>query len=208
MTVAPSAHGEMRPDAPSSPAPLPTSGLGSVRIHYARPPDRTDVFDQIVLHRTETCAVTLLESATVERSIMIGGRPVLEPGAPVVWFTFAGEWHDIGRFHTADGTFTGLYANILTPILDLADAEWHTTDLFLDVWWDRQGASVIDVDELHDAVGNGWLDFELARRARDEAASLIMRAQRGEWPPGIVAEWTIEHAFEVRARRSTDPAIG
>ena len=35
----------------------------------------------------------------------------------MVWTTYRGDvWHDVGRFHLADGTFTGYYANILTPV--------------------------------------------------------------------------------------------
>ena len=58
----------------------------------------------------------------------------LERGSDAVWFTFPGLWHDIGRFHRSDGTFTGIYANILTPPLIQPDGVWHTTDLFLDLW--------------------------------------------------------------------------
>ena len=57
-----------------------------------------------------------MPAAGVTRPTVVNGRAVLEPGAPVVWFTFPGRHHDIGRFHTADGTFTGCYANILTPV--------------------------------------------------------------------------------------------
>ncbi|NIP82533.1 MAG: DUF402 domain-containing protein, partial [Gemmatimonadetes bacterium] len=59
---------------------------------------------------------------------------VLDTGAPAVWFTFPGAWHDIGRFHTRSGTYTGAYANILTPVQFLDERTWETTDLFLDVF--------------------------------------------------------------------------
>lgn len=126
---------------------------------------------------------------------MIAGRTVLEPGAPIVWFTFPGAWHDIGRFHLADGRFTGVYANILAPVRFIDANTWETTDLFLDIWADETGAiSVLDVDELSDAVITGWVDEASAARGRREAADIVVRAERGEWPPAIVSEWTLERA--------------
>lgn len=134
----------------------------------------------------------------MESPLEVDGRVVLEDGSPAVWFTFPGEWHDVGRFHRADGTFTGIYANILTPVRLLDDTTWETTDLFLDVWLPRDGApGVLDEDELADAEQAGAIDGELARQARAEAERLRRLAVEQEWPPGIVSEWTLER---VRAR--------
>jgi len=90
--------------------------LTEVEIHYTRPPGRTTVFRQHVVQRTSGCVVTLLEHTDIAKPIMVRGVTVLEPGAPVVWFTFPGRWHDVGRFHTAAGRFTGFYANVLTAL--------------------------------------------------------------------------------------------
>src|SRR5690606_253167 len=75
---------------------------GRVIIHYHRPPDRYERFEQHLVHRTHDCVVTLLDAASVSRDIVIDGVTALEPGASVVWFTFRDAWHDIGRFHTRD----------------------------------------------------------------------------------------------------------
>ena len=62
-----------------------------------------------------------MPAAGISSPMVVAGRTILEPGAPVVWFTFPGRAHDIGRFHAAGGTFTGYYANVLTPVeLDAA----------------------------------------------------------------------------------------
>jgi len=124
--------------------------------------------------------------------MLIGGRVVLEPHSPVIWFTFAGAHHDIGRFHLADGTFTGLYANILTPI-DILDAPvWRTTDLFLDVWLDPSGhALLLDEDELSAAERAGWIGAAEAAGARAEASRILAAIQARTWPPAIVAEWSL-----------------
>lgn len=163
-----------------------------VRIHYRRPPNRLQVFEQRLVHDTPEVKVTLAESMPYEPPMRIEGEVVLELGSDVVWFTFPGVWHDIGRFHRADGTFTGLYVNILTPPV-LEGSEWDTTDLFLDVWLGRDGVPLLlDEDELDEAVGREWVDAATAARAREEAERIVAAARAGEWPPPVVGEWTLE----------------
>lgn len=160
-----------------------------VLIHYTRPPDRVEHFDQRVALWRDDVVVTVAEEMELASAMRIGGKVVLEDGATVVWFTFPGAWHDIGRFHRADGTFTGLYANIITPV-EIKEAEWHTTDLFLDLWWPEGGEPVIlDKDELDGAVSAGLVSPETADRAREEAERILRAAREGAWPPPVVSEW-------------------
>jgi predicted RNA-binding protein associated with RNAse of E/G family len=171
-----------------------------VEIHYRRLPDRVQVFRQMVLEDAGDYVVTYLPGADLPKPVMAGGRVVLEPGAPVVWITYRGRWHDVGRFHLADGTFTGVYANVLTPVA-MDGARWDTTDLCLDVWLGADGhAEVLDEDELRAAEAAGWVDAETAARARTEAAALLEGAVSGEWPPREVHEWTLERAREAVSR--------
>jgi predicted RNA-binding protein associated with RNAse of E/G family len=168
-----------------------------VAIHYRRPPDRLQVFEQAVVEDEGGCVVTYLPAAQPKKPVMAGGRVVLEPGAPVVWFTYRGEvWHDVGRFHRADGTFTGVYANVLTPVR-MEGARWETTDLFLDVWVDADGVvEILDRDEFDAALAAGWIDAPTAARALAEAERLADDARRGAWPPAHVREWTLERVGE------------
>lgn len=169
-----------------------------VRIAYRRPPDREEIFEQTVLARTAECVVTFLHRAGVRRPVLVDGRTILEPGSPIVWFTFPGCWHDIGRFHTADGAFQGMYANVLTPVAGIESRTWVTTDLFLDVWLDaRGGIRVLDADELEEAVAAGTVAVALAARAREEAAAIVEAAAAGSWPPPIVADWPLERALTI-----------
>jgi predicted RNA-binding protein associated with RNAse of E/G family len=171
-----------------------------IEIHYRRPPDREQVFRQIVVAETDAYVVTLLESAELARPVTAGGRTVLEPGAPVVWITYRGQWHDVGRFHLADGTFTGVYANVLTPV-EMDGERWETTDLFLDLWSGADGTLVVlDEDELREAEREGWVGPETASRAREEAAALLEAARRGGWPGPEVHAWTLERAREAVSR--------
>jgi predicted RNA-binding protein associated with RNAse of E/G family len=158
------------------------------------------VFEQHLVHDADDVKVTLARYGA-DPVIVIGGEVVLEAGADVVWFTFPGLWHDVGRFHRADGTFTGLYANILTPAV-LDGAEWDTTDLFLDVWVSPDGRiSLLDEDEMEEALDRAWLDAPTAARAREEADQLVAAAAAGSWPPASVHHWTRERCREALAGR-------
>jgi len=167
-----------------------------VAIHYRRLPDRVRIYDQRVVHARDDVIVTLSEPLDLAAPLLHDGDVMLEAGSLAVWFTFPGEWHDIGRFHRADGTFTGIYANILTPP-EIDGAVWHTTDLFLDVWWPASGTPLLlDEDELEAALGEGHVEPETAERARSEAAGLLERARSAAWPPPIVEEWTLARSLE------------
>jgi predicted RNA-binding protein associated with RNAse of E/G family len=146
-------------------------------------------FTQRLVRRTDECVITLLESAPIAKELRIDGALALEPGAPVVWFTFPGAWHDIGRFHDRHGRFTGWYANILTPVAGLETNDWSTTDLCLDIWLPPGGRPVLlDEDELAAAEAAGAVSAALAERARAEAERIMTAAQ---WPPRIASEWTL-----------------
>lgn len=169
--------------------------MTSVEIHYLRLPDRRVVFRQQLVHRAADCVVTLMPRTELARPVLAGAAVVLEPNAPVVWFTFPETWHDIGRFHTADGRFTGYYANVLTPVQFRGPNVWETTDLFLDVWLGADGAIVtLDEDELEAALRDGSIEPDMAESARAEAAQLVAAATRGAWPPDVVRAWTLDRA--------------
>jgi predicted RNA-binding protein associated with RNAse of E/G family len=169
--------------------------VSSVEIHYLRLPDQRSVFRQQLVHRSADCIVTLMPHTELRHPVTAGSTVVLEPDAPAVWFTFPGEWHDIGRFHTATGRFTGYYANVLTPVRFHAPYVWETTDLFLDVWVGVDGAILtLDEDEFDAAVRAGTIDADHAVAARAEAARVAHAAMRGEWPPDVARTWTLERA--------------
>jgi predicted RNA-binding protein associated with RNAse of E/G family len=175
---------------------------GPVRILYRRPPDREQLFEQARVSDEAGYVVTLLEEAPLRGPVHdAAGAVILEPGAPVVWLTYPDRWYDIGRFHLRDGTFTGWYANVLTPVRMEGD-RWETTDLFLDVWLPASGRGVqlLDVEEFAQALQAGWLEEETAERARATAASLAAGAGIGSWPPPEASRWTLESARDHLAR--------
>jgi hypothetical protein len=199
-----------------------------VHIHYRRLPDRTEVHVQELVHESPEVKVTLARNLQIDAPLRVEGRVILETGSDAVWFTFPGAWHDIGRFHRADGTFTGIYANVLVPCVFEPGGIWRTTDLFLDLWLGAEPTSrgeaasepvelegeeafreeafrrprVLDQAELDEAERKGWIERALADRARWEARELLRRWESGDWPPSIVGAWTRERARS-RSRATT-----
>ena len=191
-------------------------------IHYLRPPKRLTVFRQALLLDSPEVLISFAPSTSLSRPVEVDGEVVLENGSPVVWFTFPGLWHDIGRFHRADGTFTGIYANILTPPR-LKGAVWSTVDLFLDVWLPTQlganrrmvgvppeapapVATLLDQEELEEARSCGWISPRLHTRAQMEARHLLAAVEEATWPPPVVDTWPLERCeamWRGRATRAT-----
>ncbi|MEQ9401627.1 MAG: DUF402 domain-containing protein [Longimicrobiales bacterium] len=169
-----------------------------VRIVYQRPPDNVRVFEQQLVHADTDVIVTIACDIEMPAPVEVNGTVALESGSDAVWFTFPGLWHDIGRFHRADGTYTGQYANILTPVAGLTTPEWTTTDLFLDLWIPAGSpdATLLDEDEFEDAVAAGWVDARTATQAMEEARALLARRRSGIWPPPVVEAWTRERCLQ------------
>ncbi len=189
--------------------PPPPGRLPEVHIHYHRPPDRTDVFVQRLIRDDPWVKISCAEGIELDEPLRIDGRIVLERGSDVVWFTFPGEWHDIGRFHRRDGTLTGIYANILSPCVFEPGGDWYTTDLFLDLWIParKQGGidgraaapRLLDLEQIAEAEERGWIAPATGERARREAERLLSRARASRWPHPVVHEWTRERALSILA---------
>jgi predicted RNA-binding protein associated with RNAse of E/G family len=173
-----------------------------VHIHYRRPPDRITLYRQDMIHEDGHVKVTLARNLVLSGPVLVDGEVVLESGSDVLWFTYPGAWHDIGRFHLADGRFTGIYANVLTPCIFQPGHDWETTDLFLDLWIPIRGGppQILDEEELRLAEEAGAISPHLARQARAEVARLLRQWEVGAWPPPEVHAWTRERALAAYPR--------
>jgi predicted RNA-binding protein associated with RNAse of E/G family len=168
-----------------------------VHIHYRRPPDRITIYRQDLIHEDAHVKVTLARNLALPVPVQVDGEPILEGGSDVLWFTYPGAWHDVGRFHRADGRLTGLYANVLTPCVFQPGHDWETTDLFLDVWLPADGGrpQILDEDELKAAEASGVIPEAWAKRARAEVRRLVAAWDARQWPAPEVYAWTRERAL-------------
>ena len=181
-------------------ATIPRPGT-IVDIRYRRIGAPATVYRLLVLESRAEAVVTFQPRTPVDKPLVVNGMTILEPGSPVIWFTFPGKWHDIGLFHRTNGALTGLYANILTPVEFVDERSWSTTDLCLDVWVPRWGpVEVTDGDELDKAQDEGWIRKEPADRARAEATTLMQARRAGTWPPPETGAWSLARALEACRR--------
>lgn len=186
--------GEQCSVSPARTTCLPPAGT-TVEIRYRRLGRLTRTYRQQVLESGPRGIVTFQPNTPVDAPLVVAGTPILEPGSPVIWLTFPRAWHDIGLFHLADGTFAGLYANILTPVEFVGPNHWETTDLCVDVWVPRRGsARLLDEAELADAEAAGLVAPDVAARARLEANDLIEGLASASWPPALAGEWSLARA--------------
>jgi predicted RNA-binding protein associated with RNAse of E/G family len=168
-----------------------------VRIHYHRPGRGTIVFhEDLVLDRPDV-KVTLLREYAGDAA-RAGNHRILDAGAPIVWFVFPHLWRDVGRFHLADGRFTGWYTNLRRPPR-MDGADWHCTDLFLDHWIPADGGPAVwlDEDELAAARAQGLVTAEDTAGIAAERTALDRLTAVGQWPPDICREMTLAHALDL-----------
>jgi len=165
-----------------------------VRIHYHRPDRGTTVFtEHVVLDRPDV-KETLLDAYDGAEAYA-GDRLILAAGAPVVWFVYPDLCRDVGRFHLADGTFTGWYTNLRGPIR-IDGGDWYCTDLFLDHWLPADGSPGrwLDENELEAARRTGIVtEADLAVVRRERAA--VNAALGTAWPPQLAYEMDLETAY-------------
>jgi predicted RNA-binding protein associated with RNAse of E/G family len=104
---------------------------------------------------------------------------------------FPDAWYDLARFHLKDGTFTGYYVNLITPVEMTGDG-WKMFDLCLDLWVDLSGRYwILDRDEFDEAVDSLGIDAATAQRTRQELDRIIAAVQTGRWPPNPVREYDL-----------------
>ena len=164
--------------------------MSFVTLEYLRPGKGTVMYRERLFTDRPDMKV-LLTDPEASRDILVDGSLILQAGAPILWFVFPGAWHDIGRFHLADGSFTGWYTNICTPIL-MKGSRWSSTDLFLDHWSPLNGTPKwLDEDEFTQAAASGVLTAELADAARAEHHRIDLLLTSRAWPPEIVASGDI-----------------
>jgi predicted RNA-binding protein associated with RNAse of E/G family len=158
-----------------------------IQFEYRRPGKRTVVYHELlVLDRGDV--KVLLQEHYPGDDIAVGSHTILERAAPIVWFVVVGSWHDIGRFHRSDGTFTGWYTNLSKPVA-MSGNHWVGSDLFLDLWQPVDGDPVwLDEGEFADAATKGLVDSVTKKRALNERALIDLQVHQAAWPPAIARD--------------------
>lgn len=164
-----------------------------IRLEYRRAGRPVTVYEELlVLDRPDT-KVLLLESHA-GADLRVKDQVILGAGAPIVWYMFPEKWHNIGRFHLADGTFTGWYTNFIKPV-EIQGDNWSATDLFLDLWQPAKGDPVwLDEDEFNAAHKAGKLDNSTRQRVLNERALIELQVKMGGWPPPITRDIDLQQA--------------
>ncbi len=164
-----------------------------IHYTYTRPGKETATYDHRLVVDEPDLKVLLMDDYE-GRPLRIDDAVVDEAGESLLWFVFPDAWHDIGRFHLADDTFTGWYTNLCTPV-QITDNDWSSTDLFLDHWMTPDGKQTwLDEDELQDAITAGLLDAAARDRIEDERSQIQTHLDLGAWPPPVTLEMDLQTA--------------
>ncbi|WP_254525342.1 DUF402 domain-containing protein [Natrinema caseinilyticum] len=114
---------------------------------------------------------------TLERSMSPGGRydaldVPRERGDVAVTKFREGRWWYPTTYRAADGTTKGTYVNVCTPVELFPDCVRYV-DLYIDVIRNADGTvSVVDTEELADAVDDGLVSDVLAEKATSVAEAV------------------------------------
>lgn len=179
-----------------------------MEIVYRRPGRGTHRYSQELLHDGGRLKITLLRRPARGPEREVGNVVTLDPGAPLLWFTFPGRGYEVGAFHRPAGELLGHYTNVIRPPR-LAGGRWEITDLFVDVWQPAEAPDdprLLDREQLRRARAEGVVPPEEADRADELARGIAERARAGAWPPSEVARWPLEAVPALRLRRD-EPGI-
>ena len=155
-----------------------------IHFEYHRPGIGITVYDELlVLDRPDV--KVLLQNGYSGPAVDVADVRVLDSGAPIIWFVFPDAWHDIGRFHLTDGTFTGWYTNLCKPVTFNGD-RWIGNDLFLDLWQFPDGTPRwLDEDEFEAAAESGIVDKALKKQVLNQRVLIDLQVSQGAWPPPV-----------------------
>ena len=167
-----------------------------ILLEYRRPGKKTFQYPELLVWEDARLKVLFMDHSSAP-DVVVGGNVILQHGAPIIWFIFPGASFDVGRFHLKDGSFTGWYTDLCTPVQIETD-RWSTTDLFLDFWMPAKGEPLwLDQDEFEQAARRLVLTAEQTRMAETERARISELARVGAWPPAPCNEWDLARIREL-----------
>jgi len=173
-----------------------------VTIQYRRLPDRLGHFHGVLREESEGRLV-IEQRLRLRTPRYEDGNVIVANGHLALWFIFKRKWFDVGKFYDRSGMCTGYYCDIIRPVARLLSSASKTsiiTDLFLDLWINRDGACVVlDEDQLEHAIARHFISRSLAARARNEIRVLVRATKAGHFPPKEVKGFqpTINNSWSI-----------
>jgi len=157
-----------------------------MNIVYRRLP--RDVREYRGVLREATANKLVIESPiTVDHQIRVSGDIIADMGYLSIWFVYRNRWYDVGKFYDRNRQWVGYYCDIIKPLRKLLASPSRTKtliDLFLDLWITKDGqVSVLDEEELANAMMNHVISSRLAYDARKRMKSLMRRVKADQFPP-------------------------
>ncbi len=178
--------------------------MRTVTIEYLRPPGPPALIESELLHRDGNLTV-FRHPLSPSAPIIVRGETVLAENFTGVWFLYAGENHDVGRIHDRQGRLTGYYCDMILPMEEIGADRFAITDLFLDLWISPAGqATVLDRDELEEALSRGWVTTQQATLAEESLSRLLRLVEAGSFPPPLVTRTDLYPARNDKAQRTND----
>lgn len=168
-----------------------------IQFEYHRPGIGVTVYNELLVLDRPDVKVLIQEEYTGPE-VEVGNKRVLDTGAPIIWFVFPDAWHDIGRFHLRDGSFTGWYTNLCKPVQIDGD-RWIGNDVFLDLWQFPDGtAQWLDEDEYAEAIKKGLIDSPLKKQVQNQRALIELQVAQDAWPPAIAKDIDLSQVEALR----------
>ena len=167
---------------------MPSNHRPKITIHFARIGKPTRIFTDDFLEddgfRLKTFTSLPAEiSQRLSRDFQQAG--LIKPNQQIntiAKFMFYQEYFSIMQFKNKSGEILGIYTDIATPLRRVG-ANYHLTDLFLDLWLTPLGKPfILDEDEFEQAVHDGLLEHSLAQTARLTLERLLGEAGAGFFP--------------------------
>lgn len=166
--------------------------MTDLKLIYRRLPHQVDVFRQEVLHEDRGLIVTRGPFKT-SASLKAQAPWFTASEYRAIWFIFEGAWYDLGKIYALSGELQGYYCDIIRPAKRTLEG-LEIEDLILDLWVFPDGHwKVLDEEEFEEALRRGWLEEELAARARDELQKLLEDVISGRFPPPVVKQFREAH---------------
>lgn len=124
-------------------------------------------------YRSKTVAIGTEVWNELEKPWQEGEIVIARPGYKWVTRWEAGKPYIINKFYDVTGNLIGTYCDVARPVR-LIESGFEFDDLYLDVWQaEGKPISILDEDELQEALGAGFITKSEADEAQRVAEELV-----------------------------------